>query len=228
VDYALNDARVFKSYVENTLGVPKINIRLVENGSYGELLGHLKWMNDVIKAYNGQAKVIVYYAGHGMPDPVAQSSFLLPIDGNSQNSATAIPLSEVYSSLTQYPSESVTVFLDACFSGASRDNNGNMLAQGRGVKYKPKTEVLSGNIVVFSATSGDETAYPYKDKQHGLFTYFLLKKLQESKGDVMLDELNRYLTTQVSQISSVVYKPQNPMVACGSTVLNTWGRMKLK
>jgi hypothetical protein len=35
-----------------------------------------------------------------------------------------------------------------------------------------------GNMVVFSAAQGDETAYPNNDEKHGMFTYFLLKKLQ--------------------------------------------------
>ncbi len=41
----------------------------------------------------------------------------------------------------------------------------------------------------------------YKEMKHGMFTYFLLKKLQETKGDVTLDELGRYITEQVKQHS---------------------------
>ncbi|WP_321436645.1 hypothetical protein [uncultured Bacteroides sp.] len=49
-----------------------------------------------------------------------------------------------------------------------------------------KFDLLHGNVVVFSTAQGDETAYPYKEKGHGLFAYFLLKKTQETKGAVTL------------------------------------------
>ena len=79
-----------------------------------------------------------------------------------------------------------------------------MLASARGVALKAKGDVPQGNMVVFSAASGDETAYPYKEKGHGLFTYFLLKKLQESKGDCTLGELGEYIQTNVRQQSVVI------------------------
>lgn len=44
-----------------------------------------------------------------------------------------------------------------------------------------------------------------------LFTYYLLKKLQETKGDVTLGELGDYIKTKVEQQSIVVNgKLQSP------------------
>ena len=83
---------------------------------------------------------------------------MLPIDGNSILSHTAIKVEDIYNKLTEYETKSVTVFLDACFSGASRSG---ILAEGRGVRIAPRDEILKGNIVVFSAASKDETAFPW-------------------------------------------------------------------
>jgi len=229
VKYALNDARVFKQYTEKTLGLPSNNIHYIENATYGQMLDALKWINDVAKAYDGTAKIIFYYAGHGMPDEQTKSSFILPIDGNSQNTQTAVKLSNVYDKLTEFPSISVTVFLDACFSGSARETDGSMLAEGRGVRIKPKSDLIKGNMVVFSAATGDETAYPYSEKQHGMFTYFLLKKLQESKGNSTLSELSNYISTNVMQQSIVVNKKsQTPQVNTSTQIQNTWRLNKLK
>ena len=228
VKYALNDARIFKQYLQKTLGLPSNNIRYIENGTFGELLDALKWINDVIKAYNGQAKVIFYYAGHGMPDEQSKSAYLLPVDGNSQNPATAVKLADIYGKLTEFPSVSVTVFLDACFSGAARELN-SMLADGRGVRIKPKNDILSGNLVVLSAATSDETAFPYTEKQHGMFTYFLLKKIQETKGNVTLNDLSNYIITNVTQQSVVVNKKsQTPQINLSDKVQNKWQNIKLK
>jgi hypothetical protein len=228
VDYALNDARVFKQYLEKTLGLPASNIQLLENGTYGEVLGKLNWLKDVIKAYQGEAKVIFYYAGHGMPNEASQSAYILPVDGSSQHPTTAIALATIYSELNAYPAQQVTVFLDACFSGAGRSDENMALSTGRAVKYKTKSESLTGNTVVFSAATGVETAYPYKDKQHGMFTYFMLKKLQETKGSVSLEELYQYISTNTSQISSVLHQAQNPQVNTSEAMNMLWRGLMMK
>ena len=56
-----------------------------------------------------------------------------------------------------------------------------MLASARGVAIKAKQNHPQGNMVVLSAAQGDETAHPYTEKGHGLFTYYLLKKLKETQ-----------------------------------------------
>jgi hypothetical protein len=129
--------------------------------------------------------------------------------------------------LNEVPSKSTLVFLDACFSGANRD--GSMLASARGVAIKAKPTAPIGNMVVFSAAQGDETAYPYKDKGHGLFTYYFLKKLQETKGDVTLGELSEYITDQVGKQSIVINrKSQTPNVSVSSSLQEDWKKMKIQ
>jgi len=171
VEFAANDGKVFRDYCEKTLGIPAKNIHFVQDASFGNMKSEIKWISDVASAFNSQAKIIFYYAGHGMPNEADKSAYLLPVDGFSSDYETAIKLDDLYTRLNTYPTLSVTVFLDACFSGSARENA--MLSNARGVKIKPKSESMKGNLVVFSGATGDETAYPYKEKQHGLFTYFL-------------------------------------------------------
>jgi hypothetical protein len=229
VNYALNDARIFRQYMQKTLCLPDNNIYYSENATYGQILDALKWMNDVIKAFNGEASVIFYYAGHGMPDEQTKSAYLLPVDGNSQNPSTAVSLADVYSKITEYPSEHAIVFLDACFSGSTRETDGTMLAQGRGVRIAPKTEVLPGSLIVFSAATGDETAFPFTEKRHGLFSYYLLKKLQDSKGTATLNDISNYIITNVRQQSVVVNKKsQNPQVNVSPKLQSIWQTISLK
>jgi hypothetical protein len=227
VQYASNDGKVFKEYCEKTLGIPSKNIHFAQDASFGNMRSEIKWISDVASAYTGQAKIIFYYAGHGMPNEADKSAYLLPVDGFSSDFETAIKLDDLYNRLTANPTQSITVFLDACFSGSARDNG--MLANARSVKITPKTDVIKGNMVVFSAATGNETAYPYKEKQHGLFTYFLLKKLQDTKGNVDYQTLSGYITENVKQQSIVVnQKSQTPQVNTGSQVQNIWQTFKLK
>lgn len=220
VDYALSDARTFKLYMEKTLGIPAENIHKLENATYGEMLDGIDWITNVAKALKGQAKLIFYYAGHGMPDQTTKEAYLLPVDGSSSRTSAALALNETYNKLAAFPTQNVTIFLDACFSGTSREG---MLTSGRGVAIKPKNAILSGNMVVFSAVSGEQTAHPYTIKQHGLFTYYLLKKLQETEGNISLGTLGAYISNEVSRQSILVNrKEQNPQVNVSPEIESIW------
>jgi len=227
VQYALNDGEMFKTYCQKVLGLPEDNIHYTEDATLNMILAEVDWIAKVAKAYNGEASLIVYYAGHGIPDEASGSSYLLPVDGIGNNLRTGYSLAELYKTLGALPAKSVTVFMDACFSGAKRGEG--MLASARGVAIKAKPEAPKGNMVVFSAAQGDETAYPYEDKGHGLFTYFLLKKLQETKGQVSLGELAQYVQQQVSRRSIVTNgKSQTPCVTPSESVVGTWKGKMLK
>jgi hypothetical protein len=87
----------------------------------------------------------------------------------------------------------------------------------------------AGNMVVFSAAQNDETAYPYREKGHGMFTYFLLKKLQETKGNVAFGELSDYITDNVQKQSIIINrKSQTPTVTSAAAMSDSWREMKLK
>lgn len=227
VPMALNDGETFSQYCKKTLGLPENNVRLYQDASFGVMIRALRDIKDIASAYSGDIQVIFYYAGHGIPNEATKDAFLLPIDADGTQTEGCYSLNRLYGELGALNAKSVVVFLDACFSGANRD--GNMLASARGVALKVKKEAPKGNMVIFSAASDDETAFPYKDKGHGLFTYFLLKKLQESKGNVSLQELGDYITQNVKRQSVVVNrKTQTPTVTPSASILDKWQQIKLK
>lgn len=226
VVYAKNDGTVFKEYCIKTLGLPEKNIHYVADGTLNDIRSEINWLSSVANAYKDEATIIFYYAGHGIPDESSKTSYLLPVDGYGSDVSTGYKLDGLYQILGELPVKNVTIFLDACFSGAQR--SGKMLASARGVAIKTQQGKPTGNMVVFSAAQEDETAYPYSEKGHGLFTYFLLKKLQETKGNVTLGELGNYITTKVKQKSIVENrKSQTPMVI-PSASLKDWQSLKLK
>ncbi len=224
VEYALSDGEIFKEYCHKTLGIPQSNIHHVNDATLNDIRVEIQWIQKVAAAYNGEAKFIFYYAGHGIPDESSYSAYLLPSDGFGGDVTTGYKVSDLYATLSKCPSEYTLVLLDACFSGAQR--NGKMLASSRGVALKAKTDAPGGNMIVFSAATGDETAFPYKEQQHGMFTYFLLKKLQKTNGNVTLGELNDYIVKNVSRRSIVDNsKSQTPTVIPAPNLVSKWREM---
>lgn len=226
VNYAINDGQIFKQYCVQTLGIPEKQIRFCRDASYGNMVGAVDWLAYALNNFEG-SKAIVYYCGHGLPDEKTGQAYIIPVDGKGTNMKTCYSLKELYKTLAATKAQSITYFLDACFTGANKE--GSMLIAARGVARKPEKESLSGNTIVFSASSGDETAMTLNTEEHGLFTYYLLKKLQETKGDVTYGELADYIHQHVKKDAFLINeKPQTPVVATSPSVVNTWKNMKLK
>ena len=227
VEFAKNDGETFKKYCTRTLGLPEKNVHFIADATLNNIRGQINWLNDLSAAYKGEASIIFYYAGHGIPDEGSRTSYLLPVDGLGSDFRTGYKLDELYQELGGMTVKRVTVFMDACFSGAQR--SGEMMAVARGVAIKTTQGVPVGNMIVFSAAQGDETAFPYQEKGHGMFTYFLLKKMQETKGETTLGELGDYIETNVRQQSIVVNKKsQTPTVIPSATMVEKWRELKLK
>ncbi len=226
VSFAEHDAKVFKNYVQRTLGVPENHIRFMLNAGLNRIRSSVRWLAQAMEISEGKARVLFYYAGHGIPDESNKEAYLLPVDGIGSDVESAYPLNRLYKELSELPAERVTVFLDACFSGAKRE--GDMMASARGVAIKVKESAPQGKMIVFTAAQGDETAYPFKSQQHGMFTYYLLKKLQETQGNATLGEIGDYLTTEVKRQSFVENnKVQTPTIVPSAGLQNTWRGLHL-
>ncbi|MDE5773501.1 MAG: caspase family protein [Muribaculaceae bacterium] len=227
VKCALNDGETFAEYCIKTLGIPESRVILRENVTFAEMLSAVNQLRQYVNTMGDDADVIVYYAGHGFPDEGSKDAYLLPVDGDGFSTVTAYPLKQLYSDLSAMGAGNVMVFLDACFSGSTRD--GGMLAEARGVALKPKAVNPQGNMFVLSAASDQETALPYTEKNHGLFTYFLLKKIQDTKGNVSLRDLSQYVEENVKKNSlSVNRKLQTPRTSVSGRLAGEWDKKKLR
>ena len=178
VPYAVQDAYAFRMYAEQMLGVPTRNIVFLQNATSAQLKRELEKLTILLQNTGGHAEVFFYYEGHGVPHPETQESYLLPVDVSPTTPAEGgLRLTEVAEKLAQSGAGRVWMIVDACFSGGAREES--PLA-ARGIRIRPKPVVLTGPVVLISATTAEEEALPYHQAHHGLFTYFLLKALRET------------------------------------------------
>jgi len=219
VDYAINDAKVFSEYCEKTLGVDSRHLKLLSNATYGQMKQSIAWVQNLSDVEGGNAEIIFYYSGHGLPNEVTKEGYLMPVDVSGNNVSNGISLKYLYQELNKYPAKKITVVLDACFSGGAR--NEGLIAM-KGMKINPKEEAFAGNMVVFASSSGNESSAVYRDKQHGYLTYFLLKKIQETKGYVNYKDLSDYLDYQVRKETAIIGKVQTPKVNVSPSARDQW------
>ena len=153
-------------------------------------------------------------------------AYLLPCDASGTDFEFCYRLGDLYAQLDDMDIRNATVFLDACFSGGT--GKGDMLFKERYVYVKPKEAVSKSKTVVFSAASGDQTAMQYNDQHHGYFTYFLLKNLKESKGNINFADLSDRIRKQVSNIAlDKNNKTQTPMINHPASMGDSWKTMTL-
>lgn len=229
VPYAIHDARIFAEYCKKTLGIPTGNIHIAEDATKQMILEEEieDWLSQMPNREN--KKLIVYYAGHGVPDTKNKNkAYILPTDVRGTNPQRGIALDALYSKLGDLAFEQTSVFIDACFSGVNRDNEG--VSEGlRGVEIEPEDATFGeGSVVVFSAAQGNETAQGYPEEGHGLFTYYLLKELQTTQGNesygVMEDRIRANVSTQAPQLK--MRKKQTPVTTCSEKIATTWRDMR--
>ena len=221
VDFANHDATIFAEYCKSTLGLPVENIKLFLDATYGKMLTAVEYIKDVADVYSGGINIIFYYAGHGIPNEKTKEPLLLPTDNNGRNTSLTLPMTTLIQELSSTNANRIILFLDACFSGSNRGEG--MLQASRGINIKPQPEEPKGNMIIFSATNADETAHPYYDKSHGLFTYYLLKGLQESNGEATIGSLAEYIKDNVKKTSIVINgKTQTPSIQVSEPMKDEW------
>lgn len=228
VPFAKRDARIFAKYCWKTLGIPEDNIRLDTNVTKGQMQRHIDWLVKLSKYGGPNTKLIFYYSGHGFPDQETKKKYLMPVDIAGGQVTEGIHVNSLYDKLLKHDPKRATVFLDACFSGAGRGNKGLLAAKG--VKVKPKENAIrDGNLVAFSSSKGDQRSWFYREKKHGLFTYFLMKKLQQTKGRVTYGALEAYLTKKVPIKSITTHNSEQvPQVNYSREIEGEWQDWRLR
>lgn len=226
VEMANNDGLAVKEYFTKTLGLTDKQILYYPNATFGKMNKAIKDMKSIAAAYEGNINLLVYYAGHGIPDNATKDAYLMPVDADGTDVSVCYSLKKLYDEIDAMQLNQAVVFLDACFSGAKRD--GDMIVEARGVAIEPNEEKPQGTTFVFCATSDEEAAYSYKDEKHGLFTYFFLKRMQDKKDKVTLGDLAAYIKENVSRQSVLINgKKQTPTIIIPDAMQGEWEKLKL-
>lgn len=222
--YAANDAEIMKRYFENRLGINRERILFFTNEQVRGIF--FKKMFDpergTLSTYikSGETDLFVFYSGHGMPNKAADQTFLFPVDGDKEFlEESGYPLSKFYENLNKMNAKSVTVILDACFSGASRSSaqikEQNLIA-AKGIKLKlTKPWTTYKNFTVINSSTGEETSLGFDESETGLFTYFLTAGLKgeadkNKDHEITLGELKDYVTSNVTAVSRRISGTQTP------------------
>ncbi|MFB0516226.1 MAG: caspase domain-containing protein [Candidatus Neomarinimicrobiota bacterium] len=223
VDFARRDARLMRDYLVQAMGFQEENIIMAVDQEAtkaafnrifeGQLQNYIK---------PGESDVFVYYSGHGAPDVENASAYFVPHDADPNYAAqTGYSLEQFYRQLNGLEVRSLTVVVDACFSGGSEA--GMLIQQASPIFISvenPAANLKSG--VVLTSSSGDQISSWYREKGHGLFTYFFLKGIRgaadgDQDGKVTSEEVFGYIMENVPYLARRMFnREQTPQLMGGT------------
>ena len=211
--YADSDAKMFRDYASEKLGISESRIKTLLNDDATEqeiLLSVKDWLRRSAKPNNSD--IYIFFAGHGLASQDGKNMYLLPHDGSPRLlDDTAILRDRLFADLKATNPKSVTVFLDTCYSGTTRGTD--MLVASRPIAIRALEQSIPNNFTVFSAAAGDQTSKPLEEAKHGMFSYFLMKGMEgdadaNNDNKITARELHAYVEQNVVQQSSGSQTPE--------------------
>lgn len=226
VEYARKDALVVRDYFIRVLGVPEENIisMIDHEATKARIEGYIK--SYIPKNVSRDSNLYVYFAGHGMPGIRRGEPYLVPYDADTRFiEQTGYKLISFYQDLHKIKVKHVYVFLDSCFSGVA-SRAAQLLIKGSrpALVHVEKVPVPSNSIISLNATSSGQISNSYREKEHGLFTYYLLRAMK-GEADVNDDgwssvkEVFAYVRDRVRRQSRRMQTEQTPSIVPES---NRW------
>jgi hypothetical protein len=216
-EFANDDARVFYDYAIRALGVKPENIKLLIDAEAEdvEIIKAFKtWLPSKVKS---TTDVYVYYSGHGLPTQDGQGLYLLPPRADRDFiSRTAIQFQEINADLQAAKPNSVTIFMDACYSGQARSGE-TLVANARPVTLKAEKKLFPDNFTVITASQADQISSSSPDLKHGIFSYYLMKGMEgdadmNKDGKITLGEMQAYLVENVGRQAGMMSRKQEPQL----------------
>lgn len=216
-DYANDDARVFYDYAIRALGVRPENIKLLVDADADEVAILKAFRNWLPSKVRSTTDVYVYYSGHGYPDEDGNGLYLLPSRADREFiPRTSIQLQEINADLLAAKPKSVTIFMDACYSGQAR-NGETLVASARPIMPKVHKKLFPDNFSVITASQADQWSSSSPELKHGIFSYYLMKGMEgdadaNKDGRITLGEMRAYLVENVGRQAGAMSRKQEPQL----------------
>jgi hypothetical protein len=216
-DFAKDDAQVFYDYAIRALGVKPENIKLLLDSDAEEVeifKAFKTWLPARVKS---TTDVYVFYSGHGLPTSDGLGLYLLPYRADRDLiSKTAVQFQEINNDIQATKPKSVTIFMDACYSGQSRGGE-TLIASARPLALKAQTSIFPSGFNVFSASQSDQISSSSPDLKHGIFSYYLMKGMEgdadlNKDGKITFGEMQSYLSENVGRQAGMMNRKQEPQL----------------
>lgn len=239
VSTAIHDGEIVREYCVKTLGAMADHVIFVADADNITMSDRIESFVSVVERHRETGKFLLFYYGHGAPSPDREEAdaYLIPVNlaQGSNMKRNAISRNDLMRRLQAAKPNQMVVCLEACFNGGTNEGGGKHVYTQQNTSA-PMLEddvdatSFSGNIVLLTASSGSQSAHAMPGGAHNVFTYQMLKKLQESGGNITWGELFgqvRIATQDYSQLKMKHTKAQTPTCVPSRTLGDNWKTWKV-
>ena len=235
--YAVNDARAFRNYLKEYVGISDERIfyladQKATKSKIESLLG-----TTIKRKASKDDTVIIFYAGHGAVEPDPSNldgdgfeKYLLPHDADLQDLySTSISMNDIRTIFSRIRADRLIFIADTCYSGASGGRTMMATKTRANLSDKFYERIAKGKgRVIISSCSANEISKEDDNLQHGVFSYYMLQGLkgradQNGDGIITVSELFSYISRKVPQASAQDQHPVKKGETEGELVI---GRVK--
>ena len=225
--YCVADVEAFGQALVETAGFNPDHVYLMTSQMTGRQqpthVNVIRQLSLLSKRVKPEDTFIFYFSGHGITK--AGQSFLLTTNSDTTTkdtlTITAVDLNQAKDILSRIQAQQLLIVIDACRNDpdSGRGEQDNLLTNDFSRGFKIKKDQANAGTPGVSATlyacAVGERAYEWPEKQHGVFSYYLLEglngKAANSNGEVVVTDLADYTQRKVMKWAQEVRgKKQTP------------------
>ena len=206
LNYAVADAERMHRLLTEKLDFPADNVFMLLDEE-ATLINIKKEMNKLSEVANDSDRVLIYFAGHGITEPLpkgGEEGYLIPIEGDKNDLyTTSLPMSEMKRISKRVSAKDMLFLMDACYSGLMGVGNRG-LSLDESANMSLRKIAAGGSRTVITAGRKGEIAQENAEWGHSPFVKNLVSGLEKGMADLNDDnyitgsELGMYLTNQVT------------------------------
>jgi len=178
---AIKDAREIESVLQKEYG---FNTILLLDATRNQIL---KAINNSRRDLEENDHFLIYYAGHGEFDTVADKAYWLPLDAQSNDDTNWIIVDTITSNLKRIPARHVMVVADSCYSGTlTRRAITNLSSDSKRGRYLKKMLEKSSRTLL--ASGGNEPVSDSGGGGHSVFAAAFIDGLRDMEKEFFTAE----------------------------------------
>src|SRR3989338_5443550 len=138
----------------------------------------LSTINEFRKNLSIDDSFLIYYAGHGELDKIADKTYWLPVDAQRDDPTDWIMADDLTTNIKRIGARHVLIVADSCYSGTlSRSFNADLLSKGGREEFLKKMRAKPSRTLM--ASGGNEPVSDSGGSGHSVFADTFLKALRE-------------------------------------------------
>jgi|GEM_PF-4610811 len=169
---AVADAEEVERVLNSKFG---FKTKLLLNATRRDILSSL---NDFRKTLEVHDSLVIYYAGHGYFDKVADRAYWLPVDAQNDDPVDWIIVDDITSVIKRISARHILLVADSCYSGTmARSADADLVTRGDRTEFiRQAQKRLSRKLL---ASGGNEPVADKGGGKHSVFADAFIRALQE-------------------------------------------------